>query len=956
LKQQLSALSGDNRKLAEALFQREFHTLSGLKHPRIIEVYDYGLDERGPYYTMELLGGKGLRELAPLPYREACSHARDIASSLALLHARRLIHCDVSPNNVRLSSEGRAKLIDFGALATFGTREHVIGTPPGIAPEVVQLMPLDQRADLFSLGALLYWALTGTHAYPARQFTELFEVWQRPVVPPSSLAAHVPRALDELVLSLLSMDPLARPSSAALIIDRLNAIAELDPESDEYGAQSYLLSTPMVGRQLEIVHLNERIDRTLHGQGCAVLIEGPSGIGKSRLLHELCVEAQLRGLTVVQASAEMALDSFALVHTLAMNLLHVAPDVASTEAAAYAPVLGHLSKPLHEALGRPALDALPTDLDERRARLQTALHSWFLAIARRSPLLLAVDNAQAADYNSAAFLAALASDAGAHALFVASTRCSGTAPVAPHAFKTLQHKSARVKLAGLDVAGCEALVRALFGDVSNTGRLARWLHELSGGHPDYCMGLVQLIVAKRIARYVDGTWVLPLEITSSELPSRLDELLEERLARLSSHATALAEAIGVHARALSIEHCLPLLKNEPEATLHRALDELVAEEILMFEANRYRFCHEGMREAVIRRMDAEQRRTMHHTLGEALLSVAGDTPRTLLEAGLHLLNAGEETRGADLLAVAGRKAMAGARAADDAALAVRALTAAIDVYRKQQRSEYELAPLLLTLAPLCYYVDWRLAVKYGRDALELGFRITGLTRALELKRFLGSKLALLVALGIANGRFRRANKRGASYGLRDAIIETCAAVPSVAGVYAICLDAEGGRELAQLIAPLELFGRKHIGSVIYDNGLTRMLTSLGRETEAAELIAANRVRLASAEFDAVIGASTRKAFYAGELFSYGLIKASSFGDEALECARCLDELGIRLWSMVADQVRMMYHANRGELSRAKEYQQKIELHVVQGGTTWQTDIFLPVGMLGTALISRDALA
>ena len=188
LKQQICALSGENADVADALFQREFHTLSGLKHPRIIEVYDYGHDARGPYYTMELLSGKSLRELSPVPYREACRHVRDVASSLALLHARRLIHCDVSPNNVRLSDEGRAKLLDFGALATFGTREHVIGTPASVAPEAVQLMPLDQRADLYSLGALLYWTLTGTHAYPARKFTDLFEVWKRPITPPSSLA------------------------------------------------------------------------------------------------------------------------------------------------------------------------------------------------------------------------------------------------------------------------------------------------------------------------------------------------------------------------------------------------------------------------------------------------------------------------------------------------------------------------------------------------------------------------------------------------------------------------------------------------------------------------------------------------------------------------------------------------------------------------------------------------
>ena len=162
----------------EALFEREYHTLVRLKHPRIIEVYDYGLTDQGPYYTMELLDGQDLQQLAPLPYREACRHLRDVASSLALLHAHRLVHRDVSPRNVRLTADGRAKLIDFGALATFGIAEDVVGTPPSMAPEVLRRLPLDQRTDLFALGAIGYWALTGRHAFPARTVQDLPSVWQ----------------------------------------------------------------------------------------------------------------------------------------------------------------------------------------------------------------------------------------------------------------------------------------------------------------------------------------------------------------------------------------------------------------------------------------------------------------------------------------------------------------------------------------------------------------------------------------------------------------------------------------------------------------------------------------------------------------------------------------------------------------------------------------------------------
>ncbi|HMI93383.1 MAG TPA: serine/threonine-protein kinase, partial [Polyangiales bacterium] len=181
-------------------FEREYRVLAGIDHPRIIRVYEYGVDELGPYYTMELVAGHDLHKSAPLDYREACRYLRDVAASLALLHARRLLHRDLSPRNVRVTPDGRCKLLDFGALSGFGPSPLVVGTPPAIAPEAANGAPLDQRTDLYALGALAYWLLTRRHAYPARRVEQLQELWQRPPEPPSAVLPGIPLALDELVL------------------------------------------------------------------------------------------------------------------------------------------------------------------------------------------------------------------------------------------------------------------------------------------------------------------------------------------------------------------------------------------------------------------------------------------------------------------------------------------------------------------------------------------------------------------------------------------------------------------------------------------------------------------------------------------------------------------------------------------------------------------------------------
>jgi serine/threonine protein kinase len=138
-----------------------------LRHPRIVEAYHYASDPHGLFYTMELIDGPDLRAATPMPWRQTCFLLRDIALSLAIVHSRRLVHRDVGPGNVRLSRDGRAKLLDFGATVSMGIPCDVVGTPPCTPPEAFAYEPLDARADLFGLGALGYYLLTGEHAYPA---------------------------------------------------------------------------------------------------------------------------------------------------------------------------------------------------------------------------------------------------------------------------------------------------------------------------------------------------------------------------------------------------------------------------------------------------------------------------------------------------------------------------------------------------------------------------------------------------------------------------------------------------------------------------------------------------------------------------------------------------------------------------------------------------------------------
>ena len=216
-----------------------------------------------PFYALELLDGRDFSELAPVPWRRACGLLRDVASALAFLHARQLLHRDVAPRNVRCTDDGRAKLIDFGMLATMGISHEVVGTLPAIPPEMLLGLPMDGRADLFGLGALAFWLLTGRHPQRIRSLDDLMRNGRRPPPAPSRLVSEIPPALDDLVLSLLSTEPLGRPSHAAEVIERLTALAELPAAPELEVAHGYVSSAMLVGRERELTLARRRIERAI---------------------------------------------------------------------------------------------------------------------------------------------------------------------------------------------------------------------------------------------------------------------------------------------------------------------------------------------------------------------------------------------------------------------------------------------------------------------------------------------------------------------------------------------------------------------------------------------------------------------------------------------------------------------------------------------------------------------
>jgi hypothetical protein len=595
---------------AAALFQREYHTLAQLRHPRVIQVYDYGVDGDRPYYTMELLDGSDLRELAPVPWLRACQWLRDVASSLALLHSRRLLHRDLSPRNVRCTRDGQAKLIDFGAMTAMGPARDVAGTPPYMAPEAVHSQTLDARTDLYALGTLAYWTLTGYDAYPARDTRELRALWQKPVVQPGSLVRDIPDALDALVMSLLSLDPQARPSHVAEVLERLTAIAGLEPIEPMDVARAYVATPTLIGHTDTLASFHKRLVRAARGRGSAVFIEGAPGLGRTRLLEALALEAKLSGVLVLQADGARARhDELAVARSLLDGIVLAAPDLALAAFAPHAAVLGPLLPSLAAKL--PAPEPLPPLAGiERIARLEHALHAFIGSVAERQTLMLAVDDIDEADEASRVSIAWLGREAAERKLVVCVTAKSAqwSGPVA-----ALSESAVRIGLSPFNGEQTERLLRSVFGDASHLRAVAAWAHELSQGAPAMILELVQYLVDHRIARYERGSWTLPASLRDQPLPKSVEHAFDQLVAELSSEARSLAVALALMTAhgALELEEIAELGGKARPDQVYGALLELEAAAVVVCTGGLYALRRRGLERALLKQEAAAALRARH---------------------------------------------------------------------------------------------------------------------------------------------------------------------------------------------------------------------------------------------------------------------------------------------------------------------------------------------------------
>jgi len=396
--------------------KREFRRLADLRHRNIVAFYELFQGEGAPFFTMELIEGRtfadfgrDLRQRATTAstsedgFDAARSALRQLALGLGYLHRVGMVHRDIKPANVLVEPNGRLAFLDFGLatdlrsdLSRHSRLGNLVGTFAYMSPEQIDGLELTGASDWYSVGTMLYEALTGRLPREFDQLSDLLSRRNGDVVPPEELGVDLPYDLASLILSMLEVAPESRPDAAA-VLDRLGS--EDAPARSAPNASS-TEDRPLVGREREHARLVDAVERSRETP-TSVVVSGAVGLGKSRLVRSF-----LDGLdpskSVVLRSRCSPRESVpfggfdGLVDELARFLSHAPREVPGRWMPRYLdaalsvfPALAHVS--LFEELRAPDR---ASDRRVVRRRAFAAIREMFARIADQQALVLWIDDAQ----------------------------------------------------------------------------------------------------------------------------------------------------------------------------------------------------------------------------------------------------------------------------------------------------------------------------------------------------------------------------------------------------------------------------------------------------------------------------------------------------------------------------------------------------------------------------------
>jgi eukaryotic-like serine/threonine-protein kinase len=629
--------------------KREVQAMGKLgDNPNIVTVYDFGDHEGQPFIVLPLLSGGDVEGLIKKATDHKLSIEKSVEISIAVCkglefaHAKGIIHRDIKPGNVWLSSDGTAKVGDFGlAVAVEKSRltmsGMMVGTVAYMPPEQAMGGKVTAKADLYSLGAMLYEMVTGRPPFIGDDSVSI--IGQHINTPPVSPAWHradLPPSLDTLIMQLLEKDPEKRPDSAAVVLKALETIvtAKIQKETakETQSKENPIYRRVFVGREPELKQLQNAFDSAMSGQGALMMVMGEPGIGKTALCEQLATYVTLRGgKTLVGHCYEegsLSLPYLAFVEAMRSYVLNRELKDLREELGTGATDVARIVSEIGEKLKvkpRP-----PKDPEEERYRLMQAVTSFLTNTSVVQPLLIVLEDLHDADKGTLDMLTYVARHfIGTRILIVGTYRDVEVDRNHPLSASLADLRRianyGRVALRGLNADEVRRMMETITRE-SIPWSLAEVVHRQTEGNPLFVQEVIRFLVEEGLITQKNGR-LRPAKDTPVEMniPEGLRDVIGKRLSLISKPCNQVLSTASVIGREFGLE-VLKKVSGLSEESLFNALEEakkaaVVEEHTGMGVAVSYRFAHAFFRQTLYEELIAPRRIRLHQQVARALEEV-----------------------------------------------------------------------------------------------------------------------------------------------------------------------------------------------------------------------------------------------------------------------------------------------------------------------------------------------
>jgi len=644
--------AGNVTDQTEQRFRGEAQTVAQLDHPSIISIYDFGRYRGSLFYVMPMIEGVSLADLIrrhEIGAAEVIEIGTQVAEALAYTHARSIVHRDIKPENIMVTREGtqlRVTVMDFGlamsanddALTKTGV---LIGTVTYLSPEQVAGKVADAASDVYSFGTALYESLANEAPFVGESQAVLYRIVHEFPRALGERGVVVDADLEALIMSCLAKVPGDRPASMAAIARILRQL-KVRHESGDVGEITKIVAplrpstSPFVGRQAELSELQQRLNRTIDGEGHVVVVGGDVGVGKTRLLGELSSLARARGVTVLQGNlaeqvgafpyfgfCEVLVDFFKGQTTGTERPLPDLSDLAPDLVALF-PTLGEIEVLRQAAGGGPAVDATRGRVLDNRIQLFETLARALVRLTVAGPLVLVFEDLHAAGASIEALQYIVRRLSATPALIVATYRTSEVDKAHPLTRLIDELRGSRrfeiLDLKPLTRALHGELLAALFGETSISEAVAERLFEATEGNPLFTKEVVHALLADKGETAADTLLMLRPSQLSRALPATIQQAVDRRISSLADEQREVLAVASVLGRSFDVRDLERLVGDADglDEALDRLIDGALLEEERRSRGDRLSFVSAVVREVLYAQIPRRRRRGLHRRLAEHL--------------------------------------------------------------------------------------------------------------------------------------------------------------------------------------------------------------------------------------------------------------------------------------------------------------------------------------------------